>query len=40
MKSLASLLAIASIWFFAVIAMGFFARAAFELVLVGWNLWP
>lgn len=40
MKGLASLLAFASIWFFAIIAMGFLARAMFELASVGWNLWP
>lgn len=40
MKELASLIAFASIWFFAIIAMGFLARAMFELASVGWNLWP
>lgn len=40
MRGLASMLAMAGIWFCAVIFLGFMARAFFELASLGWNLWP
>lgn len=40
MKGIASLLAIAGIWFAAIVFFGFAARAAFELAKFGWGLWP
>jgi hypothetical protein len=40
MKGLASMLVMAGIWFFAVVFLGFVARAFFEIASFGWNLWP
>ena len=40
MKDLAALIALAAIWFTAIIVMGFAARALFELAKFGWGLWP
>ena len=40
MKNLANLLTLAGIWFVSLVGIGFFARAMYEVAMIGWNFWP